>query len=118
MLEVETEFRRGIFFIRLKGVLNKKTVGILNEKVTDLIEKNGFKNIVYNVENLNYIDIKGISTLFYSYELLRNNHGNLMVCGINNEEVRKKFKNSRLLKYANEINDELTALQLINVWGG
>lgn len=115
MLEVETEFRRGIFFIRLKGILNKKTVNILNDKVTSLVEKNGFKNIVFNIENLTYIDIKGISTLFYNYELLRNNHGNLMVCGITNEEVRKKIKNSRLLKYANEITDELAALQLINV---
>ncbi len=115
MLEVETEFRRGIFFIRLKGVLNKKTVNILNDKVTNIIDKNGFKNIVFNVENLTYIDIKGISILFYNYELLRKNHGNLMVCGINNEEVRRKFKNSRLLKYVNEITDELTALQLINV---
>ena len=26
MLEIETEFRHGIFFIRLIGVLNKKTV--------------------------------------------------------------------------------------------
>ncbi len=115
MLEVETEFRRGIFFIRLKGVLNKKTVNILNDKVTSLVEKNGFKNIVFNVENLTYIDVKGINSLFYNYELLKNNKGNLMVCGITNEEVRKKFKNSRLLKYVNEINDELTALQLINV---
>ena len=115
MLEVETEFRRGIFFIRLRGTLNKNTVDILNDKVTNLIEKNGFKNIVFNIEDLTYIDIKGISTLFYNYELLRNNHGHLMLCGITNEQIRKKLKNSRLLNYANEISDELTALQLVNL---
>lgn len=118
MLEIETEFRHGIFFIRLIGVLNKKTVNILNEKVTNLIKSNGFKNIVFNIENLNYIDIKGINTLFYNYELSRDNHGNLMVCGLTNEYVRKKIKHSRLLNYVNEISDELTALKLINVWGG
>lgn len=115
MLDIETEFRHGILFIRLKGILNKKTVNILNDNVTTLIENNGFKNIVFNIENLDYIDIKGISTLFYNYELLRNNNGNLMVCGIVNEQIRKKLKNSRLLNYANEINDELTALQILNV---
>ena len=115
MLDIETEFRRGILFIRLKGILDKRTVKILNENVTNLIEENGFKNIVFNIENLNYIDIKGISTLFYNYELLKNNHGKLMVCGIVNEQVRKKLKNSRLLNYASEINDELAALQLLNV---
>lgn len=115
MLDIETEFRKGIFFIRLTGILNKKTVNLLNDKVTKLIESNGFKNIVFNIENLTYIDVKGISTLFYNYEISRNNHGNLMVCGVINEKVRKKIKHSRLLNYINEINDELSALQTINV---
>lgn len=115
MLQIETEFRHGIFFIRLRGILTKKTVDILNKNVTTLVSQNGFKNVVFNIEDLNYIDIKGINTLFYNYELSRNNHGTLMLCGIKNEEVRKKIKHSRLLNYANEVNDELTALQIINV---
>lgn len=115
MLNVETEFRKGVFFIRLAGVLNKKTVDTLNDKVTKLIEDNGFRNVVFNIENLTYIDVKGISSLFYNYEISRNNHGNLLVCGLKNENVRKKIKHSRLLNYINETNDELTALQTINV---
>ncbi len=115
MLDIETEFRKGIFFIRLNGVLSKKTVYLLNEKVTKIIETNGFKNIVFNVENLVYIDIKGISTLFYNYEISRNNQGKIVFCGLKNESVRKKIKNSRLLNYIKEINDELVALQTLNV---
>lgn len=115
MLEIQTEFRHGIFFIRLSGVLSRKTVNKLSEDVTRLIENNGFKNIVFNIENLTYIDIKGISTLFYYYEISRNNHGNSLVCGITNENVRKKIKHSRLLNYMSEVNDELAALRIINV---
>jgi len=115
MLKIETEFRHGIFFIRLIGSLTKKTVKILDDNVTNLILKNGFKNVVFNVEKLHNIDIKGISKLLYNYEITRNNHGNIMMCGINDEIIRKKIVNSRLLKYVKEVNNELVALQTINV---
>ena len=115
MLEIETEFRHGIFFIRLIGSFSIKTVKKLNDNVTNLILENGFRNVVFNIEKLDYIDIKGINTLLYNYEITRNNHGKLMMCGINNEKIRKKITHSRLLKYINEINDELVALQTVSV---
>ena len=53
MLSVGTEFRKGIFFVRLKGDLNKNTIYKLNEKVTNIVRENGIKNIVFNFEKLN-----------------------------------------------------------------
>lgn len=115
MLDINIEFRKGIAFIRLAGILNKTTVGKMNDEVTDMIRDNGIRNVVFNISEIDYIDVKGINTLFYNYELCNQNKGKILLCGINNESVREKIMNSRLLKYIHETPDELTASKYINV---
>lgn len=112
MLEINMECRKGILFIRLGGELTKDTVGKLNMEVTELIKQAGIRNIVFNVENLISIDMKGISTLFYNYELCKNNKGKSMLCGVEKAAIKQKIINSRLLKYMNETNDELSAFHI------
>ena len=68
MLDIDIEFRKGIVFIRLSGILNKTTVSKLNDEVTDMIRDNGIRNVIFNISEVTYIDIKGINTLFYNYE--------------------------------------------------
>ena len=113
MLNVCTEFRKGILFVRLKGHLNKDTVYKLNKKVTNIVKNNGIRNIVFNLTNLKSIDVKGINTLFYNYELSKNNDGKSLICG-NNDKIRKKLKTSRLINYIYEVTDELCATNIIN----
>ena len=55
-MDVKTEFRGGILFVRLKGNLTKNTVSILNERVTCVVDRLGIRNIVFNVESLINID--------------------------------------------------------------
>ena len=115
MLDIDIEFRKGIVFIRLSGILNKTTVSKLNDEVTDMIRDNGIRNVIFNISEVTYIDIKGINTLFYNYELCSQNKEKILLCGINNNEVREKILNSRLLKYIKEMPDELSASKFINV---
>ena len=114
MLNVGTEFRRGIFFVRLKGHLNKDTINKLNKRVTNIVKDNGIRNIVFNLTNLKSIDIKGINTIFYNYELCKNNEGRSMFCG-NNDKIRNKLKRSRLVNYIYETNDELSAIRILSL---
>lgn len=114
MLNVGTEFRKGILFVRLKGHLNKNTIGKLNKRVTKVVKDNGIRNIVFNFSNLKSIDIKGINTIFYNYELCRNNDGRSLMCG-NNDNIRKKLKRSRLISYVYETTDELSAIKILNL---
>ncbi len=115
MLNIDIEFRKGILFIRLKGILTKDTVNKLNNDVTSLIKDNGIRNIVFNISNLDLIDIKGINALLYNYEIVKSNNGKSCVCGINNSLVSHRIKNSRLLKYMYEASDELGAFNIINL---
>ncbi len=114
MLTIGTEFRKGILFARLKGDLNKNTICKLNKRVTNIVKKNGIRNIVFNFSNLKSIDSYGISAIFYNYELCKQNEGNSFLCG-NNDNIRKKLKSSRIINYVYEISDELTALKLFEL---
>lgn len=115
MLEIETEIRKGILFIRLIGDLNKNTVNKLHTEVTSMVKDNGISNIVFNLDKLDSIDMKGINALFYNYELVNNNNGKSLICNLHNIAIKHRINNSRLLNYMNETSDELTALNIINL---
>ena len=114
MLNVGTEFRKGILFVRLKGHLNKDTIDKLNKRVTKVVKENGIRNIVFNFSNLKSIDVKGINAIFYNYELCKKNEGRSLLCG-NNDNIRKKLKKSRLVNYIYETPDELSAMKILNL---
>ena len=113
MLDINFEFRRGVLFIRLKGILTKVTIKKLDSDVTSLIRDNGIRNVVFNVSNLDRIDFKGISRLFYNYELCKKNRGVSLLCCVDNENIHEKIKGTRLLKYMVDVNDELSAFNFI-----
>lgn len=116
MLNVKTEFRKGIFFVRLRGHLNKYTAIKINNKVIKVIKKNKIYNIVFNFSNLKSIDIKGIHSILYSYEICKRNSGVSFLCG-NNDNIKSRLKKSRLINYVYEIPNELSAFKLINIGG-
>ena len=113
MLDVNFEFRRGVLFIRLGGELTKKTIKCLDSEVTTLICDNGIRNVVFNVSDLKKIDLKGISRLFYNYELCKKNRGVSLLCCAQNNNIHEKIKSSRLLQYMNDLSDELSAFNFI-----
>lgn len=115
LLTINTEIRKGILFIRLKGELTKDTVKKLKEDVTMMIKDNGIKNVVFNINNLNVIDMEGINELLYNYEFVKKNRGNSCLCGINNSLVKHRINNSRILKYMYEASDELGAINILNL---
>ena len=115
MLDINFEFRKGVLFIRLGGILDMNTVHKLKTAVTEMIRDNGIRNVVFNLSNLKSIDMKGINNLLYNYELCRNNKGRTLICGIDNPMVRHRINNTRLLKYMVETSNELSALNIINL---
>ena len=115
MLEINKEIYKGVLFIRLKGILTKDTIDVLNNEVTNLVIDNGITNIVFNLSKLTKIDIKGINALFKNYEINTQNKGRTCLCGLSNTDTSFKIKNSRLLNYMYEASDELSALNIINL---
>ena len=115
MLEINMEFRKGILFVRFIGELNEKTVEILEHDVTELVRENGIRNLVFNLEEVNNIDIKGINALLKNYELCKQNDGKTLICNLDNSLVKNRIYNSRLLKYMYEASDEISAINVLNL---
>ena len=114
MLEIDIESRKGILFVRLEGELCQNTIDKWNEDVKNLLVDAGIRNVVFNMNHLKRIDFKGINSLYYGYEICKNNHGKMVFCCIN-DYIRDRLKRSRLLHYISEADSELSALKLINV---
>ena len=116
MLSIITEYRKGILFVRLKGSLNVNTREILKNKVTNLVTKYGITNLVINLTDVSQIDLNGISEVFNNYLIVHKYAGRSFLCGIN-PSIDKEVRNSRILRYIPEINNELNAMKVIK-WIG
>lgn len=115
MLEINMEFRKGILFIRLSGQLNEKTVEKLEKEVTELVTENGIRNLVFNLEEVTNIDMKGINALLKNYKVCKKNDGKTLICNLDNSLVKHRIYNSRLLNYMYEASDEISAINVLNL---
>lgn len=109
MLSYYIEYRKNILFIRLIGVLNKKTFISLDRELDNIINILGFYNIVFNFDELISIDSYSINELIKWYNLIKKGKGVSYVCGIHTS-----LNTNNLLKYIKEINNELCAIRVIN----
>ena len=96
MLNTNIEFRKGVLFIRLDGILNKNTINDL-DSTYNLIVNNGIKNIVFNINEIVKIDKVGINKLFNIYKKVVKN--NLNCYFIKN----KLIKNKEIKEFDNEL---------------
>lgn len=99
------EYRKGILFIKLKGVITKETIEKYDE-VISMIKNNGIRYVVINFKNIYKIDLKGINILFYTYELIRENKGELLFSNIN-DNIKYKIERSHINKYVKFIEEEI-----------
>ncbi len=85
MLKINTEFRKGIMFIRLNGEVDKLNI--------DNVFVNDFKYVVLNFDNLLSIDSEAIKDIIdYNNEITKNN-GKLIICNKNYSVFTSLFKN-------------------------
>ncbi len=108
MLDINMEYRKGILFIRFIGNLNKETIHDLDD--VDQVLNKGISCVVFNLEELTFIDDQGLNALWEEYQIVKGNGGVAFLCGIHHRLVKRRLKHSRLLTYMNEIQDELILL--------
>ncbi|HHT38399.1 MAG TPA: STAS domain-containing protein [Mollicutes bacterium] len=114
MLDIDTEFRKGILFVRLKGSLSYDNCHLLENSIGQLITENKVRFVAFNIYELYYIDSVGISTLLkYNMTLLKK-QGIALICGENKMLFKIRNKDKYQIK---EVNDELSAIKYINLGG-
>lgn len=111
MLETDMEFKKGILFVRLKGVLNGDTCTNLEDDLTSLIRNNGIRYVLINLEEITYIDKYGVNIIIKNYINISSNEGKLIIVGIN-----KLFDyNTNIIDNLYQINEEEKAFNLVNI---
>ena len=75
MLEIDMQPIRGILFVRLKGKLDRRNTSKLNSEVVKFLKRVGIKNIVFNINDLEYMDKYGESALINSFKILKEFQG-------------------------------------------
>ena len=98
MLKVLMEFRKGILFVRLYGVLNKDTIDIFKKEVKEVIINSGIMYVVLNTYNLDCISKEGIDEIKNLRKIIKKTGGEIFLFG---GEI-KELKN--LVKLENELN--------------
>lgn len=89
MFQVSTEFRKGVFFIRLVGRIDN---GSYLKEISKLVEYFGITYIVFNISDLNNISLEIIKHIIqYQKQMLEKNKI-LVICDINQKRNRL-FKN-------------------------
>jgi len=71
-----------INIINLKGYLDAHTAPLLENNLSELIEKNQFK-IVVNFKDLAYISSAGLGVFMAYIEKIRENSGDIKLCSMN-----------------------------------
>lgn len=103
MININYEFRKGIFFIRLIGEINKRNNKQITKELTELISKNAFKYIVINTNYIDKIDLDGLNSII-EICYITDNIANLVVCDKSNI-IRRLIKSN-----IQNINDEIEVL--------
>lgn len=85
MLKINTEFRKGIMFIRIKGNLNESNINNINCE--------DFKYVVFNFDNLLSIDSYAIKYIINYNNRIVNDNGKLIICEKDNNLASNLFKN-------------------------
>lgn len=80
MLDINYEFRKGIFFIRLIGEMNDKNYSNVKEHLEELIKVNKFKYIVLNTNDINKIDLNGLNYILEIYNTSKSADSQLIIC--------------------------------------
>lgn len=80
MLNLNYEFRKGIFFLRLLGELTQKTYSTQLSTIEELLTINNFKYIVINTNYLDKIDFSGINCFFELCNISKQNSTSLVIC--------------------------------------
>ena len=116
MFKINMEFIRGMLFVRLDGILSKRTSNELNQVLDEMINEHGIRYFVINLENLISIDESGIKSIMDHYFDVIMHEGKLVVCGYDNI-LKRRVRNEVGLAFQNieSSSNELGAFRLINI---
>lgn len=113
-LAVRLFIKANTLFVRLKGELDHHTSIELRERINVLMEEYDIVNIVFNMQDLEFMDSSGIGLILGRYNQVRRKQGTLIVCHLNHT-IERIIRLSGLLKILVVTKDEEQAENYLGV---
>lgn len=113
VLKMNFEFRKGLLFVRLKGILNRENSKELSNRLDQFIHEQGVKYFVINLEDLEYIDKDGLHMIQEKYEDVIMHNGKLIICGYKNDYMKAIIEEEFVGVYNTK--NELAAFNIIQI---
>lgn len=88
MLKVLMEFRKGILFVRLFGVLDNTTINVFRSEVKEVIIGSGIKYVVLNTSNLDGITKDGVKEIKSLKKIIKKTDGEFFLFGGEIKELK------------------------------
>ena len=101
MLKVDMEYEKGILYVRLGGILNRKVAYKVNNYIVPVVLKHKIKYLVFNMFQLKDIDEAGMDSLLNTKCAIRTNKGKICLCEVS-DELRRKMKRLRISVASND----------------
>ncbi len=96
-LEVNMCIKQDTIFARFKGDLDEASSKDVRSKLSDLLKKYNIKNIVFNLQELTFLDSSGIGMIIGRYNQIIERDGKIILCEIN-QHIERIILMSGLLK--------------------
>ncbi len=114
-MSTDIEFRKGILFVRIKGILVGNKVRKFESEVIPILLGLEAKNVTLNLYDVKLIDKRGLDSIIKLSELVNNkNKGKLAICEIN-ENISNNFAQSDVFEYCFRTKNELTSLGVFSI---
>lgn len=113
-LSVQLTIRGSTLVMRLKGDLDQASIDNLKRKTIEIIDKYFIKNIVFNFEQVTFMDSSGIGYIIGRYTQVKHRRGRIIICSMNNI-VERIFNLSGLKRICEVADNEDMATKLLEV---
>jgi stage II sporulation protein AA (anti-sigma F factor antagonist) len=108
------EVKKKVLCIRLAGELDHHTAEELRQKVNDIVEKRQIEHMVFNLQDLSFMDSSGLGVILGRYKQIKNSGGEMVVCSVS-PPIRRLFDMSGLFKIIRLADSEGKALETLGV---
>ena len=111
-MDITTFLKRGVLIVRVKGELDMHVADKFRQKIDNALEASGVKHILFNLEEVKFIDSSGLGVILGRYKKINAAGGKVLATNIQ-PQVVQIFELSGLLKIIKIYNSEADALECL-----
>ncbi len=113
-MNTQIEYKKGILFIKISGVLVGNKINKFESEVIPIVLGLQARNITINMNDISLIDKRGINSLIKISNLSNKFNGKLVLCDLN-DYLKSNFKHSDIFDYCFKSKNEKSSIEVFKI---